>query len=397
MCILTRQIFICHYFIKFYLNSIEFIKFNIDECLLFFYNEFVNNFLFISVWEWVCSMSKAIKAKDLAQLLGVSPATVSMVLNNRPGISEATRKLVFDKITELGAASSTYVYKPKTIDFIYFVIYKKHGKVVGDTPFFSQLIEGIEQSCKTSGYNLQIAYFNEGSDLASVLPLIQSKECRGLLLLATEMSQVDAALFESLECPTVLLDSAFDEISLDTVVINNRQAAGCATRYLIQNGHTSIGYLHSAFHINNFSERKDGYHRELLRNGLTIPYEYEFKLTPTVDGAYSDMKNILARQTNLPTAFLADNDIIALSAMRAFKEKGYKIPEDISIIGIDDMPMCELMDPPLTTMHVPKHQMGVQAVKRLIEKINQQEEEVLTIQIRTTLTERQSIRNFIGQ
>ena len=82
--------------------------------------------------------------------------------------------------------------------------------------------------------------------------------------------------------------------------------------------------------------------------------------------------------------------------MRALKENGFKIPEDISIIGIDDMPMCELMDPPLTTMYVPKHQMGVQAVKRLLEKINHQGEEVLTIQIRTTLTERQSIRNLIG-
>ena len=80
--------------------------------------------------------------------------------------------------------------------------------------------------------------------------------------------------------------------------------------------------------------------------------------------------------------------------MRALKEKGYKIPEDISIIGIDDIPMCELTDPPLTTMHVPKHQMGVQAVKRLLEKINRNSREVLTIEIFTFLVERQSIRNL---
>ena len=339
-------------------------------------------------------MNKPIKAKDLAQLLGLSPSTVSMVLNNNPGISDSTRKLVLDKMVELSSISPAYGYKPQAIDFIYFVIFKKHGKVVGDTPFFSQLIEGIEQSCKSNGYNLQIAYFNEGSDLSTSLPLIHSKECKGLLLLATEMSLADASAFASLGCPTVLLDSAFNEIALDTIVINNKQAAGCATKELIKNGHTNIGYLHSAFHINNFSERKDGYHRELRRNGLSIPVEHEYKLTPTVDGAYSEMREILNHAPEMPTAFFADNDIIALSAMRALKEKGYKIPEDISIIGIDDIPMCELTDPPLTTMHVPKHQMGVQAVKRLLEKINSNSREVLTIEIFTFLVERQSIRNL---
>ena len=341
-------------------------------------------------------MNKTIKAKDLAHLLGISPSTVSMVLNNKPGISESTRKLVLDKMIELGSLSPSYGYKPQTIDFIYFVIFKKHGKVVGDTPFFSQLIEGIEQSCKSSGYNLQIAYFNEGSDLSTTLPLIHSKECKGLLLLATEMALADASVFTSLGCPTVLLDSAFNEIALDTIVINNKQAAGCATKQLIHSGHTNIGYPHSACHINNFSERKDGYHRELRRNGLHIPTEHEYKLTPTVDGAYSEMKEILSHDPVMPTAFFADNDIIALSAMRALKEKGYRIPEDISIIGIDDMPMCELMDPPLTTMHVPKHQMGVQAVKRLLEKINSNSREILTIEIRTSLVERQSIRTVKG-
>ena len=79
-------------------------------------------------------MKKGIKAKDLAQLLGVSPSTVSMVMNNKPGISDATRKMIFDKLTELGSPLPSHAASPKAIDFIYFVIYKKHGTVVGDTP-----------------------------------------------------------------------------------------------------------------------------------------------------------------------------------------------------------------------------------------------------------------------
>lgn len=339
-------------------------------------------------------MSKTIKAKDLAQILGISPSTVSMVLNNKPGISDATRQLVFNKLNELGGFSSSYVGKPQINDFIYFVIFKKHGKVVGDTPFFSQLIEGIEHSVKSYGFHLQIAYFDAGNEIAQSLPLIHSKECRGLLVLATEMSVSDATSFTGLGCPTVLLDSNFYETALDCVVINNQQAAGCAVKYLIDCGHRQIGYLHSAFHIKNFSERKNGFYHELERNGLTPLHQHEYKLTPTIDGAYADMKEILAGNPKLPTAFFADNDIIALSCIRALKEQGIQVPEDISIIGMDDIPMCELMDPPLTTMHVPKHQMGVLAVKRLIEKLENSSREILTIEIRTRLIRRNSVQNI---
>lgn len=341
-------------------------------------------------------MNKPIKAKDLARLLGLSPSTVSMVLNNKPGISEGTRRLVLDKLAEFHALPSVPVVQPGAVDFIYFVIFKKHGKVVGDTPFFSQLIEGIEQSCRQNGFNLQIAYINEGDRVSSALPLIRTRECRGLLLLGTEMSPADAQVFADIGCPTVLLDSSFPEIALDTVVINNRQAADCAVGHLIENGHTAIGYLHSAFHINNFSERREGFHSVLRKSGLEIQPQFEYRLTPTVDGAYSEMKELLASHPKLPTAFFADNDILALAAMRALKEYGCQVPEDISVIGIDDIPMCELTDPPLTTMHVPKHQMGILAVGRLLEKIRQPGGVILTTEIRTSLRKRGSVRRLEG-
>jgi len=340
-------------------------------------------------------MSRGIKSKDLAQMLGVSPSTVSMVLNNKPGISEATRKLVLDKIAELNSQTSEMPGVVPSNGFIYFIIYKKHGKVVGDTPFFSQLIEGIESTVKANGSSLQIAYYNQGSDLSLSLPLLYSKECKGVILLATEMSLTDVQNFAHLGKPIVLLDSYFDELPLDTIVINNSQAARCAARFLIENGHKKIGYLHSAFHINNFSERKDGFYRELRRKNIEVRTDLEYKLTPTAEGAYADMKELLENHSEMPTAFFADNDIIALSAIRALKEFGYRIPDDISVIGIDDMPMCELMDPPLTTMQVPKHEMGIMAVKRLSDVIHDRGREIVTLQLRTSLIRRNSVKNII--
>lgn len=339
-------------------------------------------------------MSRGIKSKDLAQMLGVSPSTISMVLNNKPGISDATRKLVLDKIAELNSQTSEIFNVIPSSSFIYFIIYKKHGKVVGDTPFFSQLIEGIESTVKASGSNLQIAYYNEGSDLSLSLPLLYTKDCKGIILLATEMSFTDVQVFAHLNIPIVLLDSYFDELALDTIVINNSQAARSAARFLIGNGHKKIGYLHSAFHINNFSERKDGFYRELRRKNIEIRPDLEYKLIPTADGAYADMKEILEAHKEMPTAFFADNDIIALSAIRALKEFGYRIPDDISVIGIDDMPMCELMDPPLTTMQVPKHEMGIMAVKRLLDVIQDHGREIVTLQLRTSLVQRSSVKNI---
>jgi len=334
----------------------------------------------------------ALKVKDIADRLGVSQATVSLVLNNKPGVSEETRKKVLKFIEEMGY-DTNILSKPalKHNGNIRFIVYKKHGKVVSDTPFFSALMEGIDSEARDSGYSLVVSYVNEKDNKPEILRILQENPPEGIIILATEMVSEDVADFKRLGIPIVVLDNYFISEKLDTVIINNIEGAYEATKYIIKKGHTDIGYLSSKVHINNFLERREGFLKAIKESGLDFDPKFEYKIGSTLEEAYQDMLVLLDNNPPIPSAFFADNDIIALGAVKALKQKGLKIPEDVSIVGFDDMPFCEMIEPSLTTVRVYKQKMGMIAVRRLRSKIEDEAEENVKIEIMTELIERNSV------
>ncbi len=331
----------------------------------------------------------SISAKELAKKLNISAATVSMVLNNKPGISEKTRELVLSAAHEYGFDFSKLEAKASASGNIQLVIYKKHGIVVTDTPFFSQLLEGIEQCCKNKSYSLQITYFYEKESCEEQIESIKKSGCDGILLLGTEMQLEDFKHFNNLNIPLVVMDTYFDELDYDFVTINNIRGTFNATEYLISQGFNDIGYLRSSCKISNFTERFDGYCKAMKKHNLKIKSEYIHNITPSLDGAYEDIKNILPAK--YAKAYVADNDLIAAGSMRALKEYGIKIPEDVSVIGFDNMPFCDILDPQLSTLDVQKHEFGTLAVKQLINRIQNQNHSYSRIQITPELRKRKSI------
>ena len=333
----------------------------------------------------------AISAKELAQKLNLSPATVSMVLNNKPGISEKTRHAVLEAAQTYGCSVSRKSDRvPNGI--IQFVIYKKHGTIVTDTPFFAQMTEGIDAACKRRGYELQISYFYEQEDIGVQIQTLSEKDCQGILILGTEILPGFFEPFTRLPFPLVVLDTYFEELSCDAVLINNVQGAYLATNYMIDCGFDRIGYLHSSFSIGNFAERADGYYKALRHRGFSTDHPYVHRLTPSMEGAFQDMAHFLQTGSPVAPAYFADNDLIAAGAIRAFTEAGYRIPEDISVVGFDDMPICEFLKPGLTTMAVPKKRLGELAADRLIDKIERKTNAVIKIEVSTRLQERGSVR-----
>ncbi|MDK2805161.1 MAG: hypothetical protein PWR08_702 [Thermoanaerobacterium sp.] len=332
-----------------------------------------------------------INISDIASIVGVSPATVSNALNGKSGVSEETRQKIIKIAREYGYfKDNIFNTLQKTIRFI---MYKKHGFVVCDTPFFTSLIEGITKESKAQGYELLISHvnFNE-KDNKELIETIEKDYSEGILILATEMTNEDLTMLKNVNVPVVMLDSYFKNSDFDSVLINNSEAAYKATEYLIMNGHTNVGYLHSSVYINNFYYRRRGYLEALSDYALKADKKFEFALEPTAEGSYRDM-SLYLKQKNiaLPTAFFADNDIIALGAMRALKESGIKIPEDVSIIGFDDMPFCEISTPKLTTLKVFKQEMGKAAVRRLVDKIKENDNSIQKIEINTQLVIRESV------
>ena len=310
--------------------------------------------------------------KDIAAAAGVSPGTVSNALNGRKGVSAQVRETVLRIAHQSGYLKDV---PPPVSKVVRFVLFKRHGHVVSETPFFASLIEGIERECRRNDLELRLTHLNlEEPDHGELLEALRSEPAAGLLVLATEMREGDPKLFEGLEMPMVLLDNRFHDNPCDAVLIDNVGAAWKAVRLLISLGHQRIGHLSGSFEIGNFKERGRGCREALSESGLFLKKQDVFALDPSVEGAYREMKKELEDRWsdldgwNLPTAFFADNDIIAAGAMRAMQERGIRIPEDVSIVGFDDMPFCEVTTPRLTTVRVYKQEMGALAVRRLVDK-----------------------------
>jgi LacI family transcriptional regulator, purine nucleotide synthesis repressor len=328
--------------------------------------------------------------QDIARLANVSPGTVSNALNNRKGVGKETKEKILKIAEELGYYRSNAKEESRVIRFI---IYKKHGYVVSDTPFFSALIEGIERECRAEGYEMIISHVISGEDdIEDIYQIVKQDQVAGVLLLATEMEEADLEPFKNLSVPSVILDSYFKNADFDYLLINNTKGTHQAVMYLVEKGHVKIGCLGSSKPINNFKFRYEEYTRTLSESNLSKDTDFELFLEPTLEGAYRDMKKILeAGGRKLPTAYFAFNDIIALGAIRAMKEHGISVPEQVSVVGFDDMPFAEISSPRLTTVRVHKQYIGKMAVRRLLQKISEADEVKLKIEINTELVIRESV------
>lgn len=156
-------------------------------------------------------------------------------------------------------------------------------------------------------------------------------------------------------------------------------------------GHRRIGHITSNVNFNNMRYRRKGYQAAMTENGLPVDEECIWRVTPTMDGASQDMRELLRQGRKLPTAFFAGNDIIAVGCMRALSEQGISIPDEMSIIGMDDTTICQVCTPPLTTIRVFRNEMGVVAVKMLLGLVPHLEHGKLKTEIGVQLIERSSV------
>ena len=324
--------------------------------------------------------------KRISELTGFSPATISNALNNKRGVNKDTAERILKVAQEIG-----YVSRVK-VNSIKFVIYKRDGLVVADTPFFAALIEGVDQACRDAGYDTVIYTINQGEQehRLRIQDIIRDNSA-GILLLATELTREDMKIFEQACSPLVVMDAWFENMAFDTVLANNEDSVKDAVNFLFDKGHREIGYLSGNVRTRNFIDRGAGYRKAMAEKKVPLNPDYRVRLTPTMDGAYKDMCQYLGAGPKLPSAYIADNDIIALGAMKALKQFGYKIPKDVSIIGFDDLPFSEISSPGLTTIKFFQKEMGRIAVQRLVEKIRTSGVINTKIQISTQFVERESV------
>lgn len=342
-----------------------------------------------------------ITAKDIAEKLKISPSSVSLALNDRPGVSIETREKVLAEAARMG-----YSFKHKNSASvsrnIRYVIFLKAGDTVKETSFYSIVLRGIEEKAKQLNYNVLITYFYSSGNWEEQINAI-CKDVDGIVILATEMGNddIEKAYRNGIgrqNIPIVLVDNATTLYDLDCVVADGVQGAFWGTTYLLKKGHLDVGYLRSKSRIDNFDEREYGVIKARRDWGIkdSIPLQI-IDVSIASESAFEEMLSWLNDGGKPISAFFADNDIIAAACIRALKAKGYRVPEDVSIVGYDDMPICTMVDPTLTTIRVMKTQMGIIAMSILNERIenrdsaNNEFSGVCRVTISTKLIERESV------
>ncbi len=333
----------------------------------------------------------SITAKELAKKLGLSETAVSMALNNKPGVSTSTRQLVIKAAEEAGYDFSRIRNSGDISGSIYVIFYKTHNAILSYTPIFDELYQGIKEECQKKSIGCKMIHFYEKTDkLEDCFAEIRGSDCIGIILVGTEMTKEVCQRFIDLNLPMTLLDTYFESLDCNSVLINNSQGAYIATEYLISITGTQPGYLQSSYPIYNFAARQEGYFKAIKENGMSKSRSIIHKLAPSIEDAMGDMLEILDDNPEIARCYFADNDIIAIGAMKAFKLRGYKVPEDVAIIGFDNISECRVVEPSLTTMDVPRLFIGQTAAKQLLEQITTKVHHSCKTEVSTKLIKRLS-------
>ena len=328
----------------------------------------------------------SITIKEIAEKAGVSKATVSLALNNKGAVSEKTRELIWDIANSNGYNKKSYTIKKN----ILFIKYIGNGAAIehnGD--FVARVVDAIEFASRELKYSLTIKNIEVG-EFEREIKYIDFDSFEGVIILATELESDKGEIIRTIPVPTVAVDNMFEDHDVDCVVMDNYGGIFSAVRYLYELGHRDIGYIDSHIRFPNFEQRSIGYERAIRKLGMEYSEENIKFVQPNLEGAYCDMITELESGKRIPSAYVAANDTIAIGAIKALREKSYEVPEDVSVVGFDNIPFGRVLEKSLTTMHVDKEQLGELAVKALNNKIKNKEKGCIKMVTRTKLTVRES-------
>lgn len=309
--------------------------------------------------------------KDIAKKAGVSVATVSYVINNRP-VSEERKKKVLKAIEELNyvpneVARRLRVKKNKTI-----------AMVLPDimNPFYPDLAKGCQDVSRENGYTLLLFNTEDKEEqFTGIMDQVRKGGIDGIILanaLEKDMEQVKALMDTSF--PIVLAHRGIEGLEIDSVTADNFLGGYIATKHLISGGHVNIAFIEGLKGSVVSTDRKKGFLKAMEEEKLEVKPEWVIWGNTEYQKSYEGAKQLLTLPPHKrPTAIFSSSDLMALGVIDAVKDLNLSIPEDIAIVGFDDLFITSFRFIQLTTVHIPRYEIGRQAMQRLIDKINQEE------------------------
>ncbi|GAA0083652.1 LacI family DNA-binding transcriptional regulator [Clostridium sp. CTA-7] len=334
--------------------------------------------------------------KEIANKLNISINAVSLALNNKIGVSEETRKQVLDMAEELGYLdkSPRFVqsYASRNICTL---IKKSHFE---DSTFYSKILMGINEEARKKGYDIITCMINENEQ--SIPSCIESKKVCGIIVVAAIEDEYLVKL-KDYKLPVVLVDHTSLLESTDSILSDNKLGSFKVTKLLLDKGYKNIGFFGDLEYSLSIKERYFGY-KEAIKKFVCINSEDE---TLEYIDNYSVLHNleeyiinqdekgvqkIISEMDNIPEAFVCSNDNAAIIVITALRELGYSIPDDIAVVGFDDIVLSSLVIPKVTTVRVQKDYMGRKAVNRLLWRLEHKNDPNENIVMSVEVVERDS-------
>lgn len=332
----------------------------------------------------------AVTIKDVAKRANVAPSTVSRVIANSPRISEETKQKVHKAMEELGYhpnlnARSLASQTTKTIG----LVMPSSGDVVFQNPFFPSVLQGISEGAHEKSYALHMTTGkSENETLDAVIQMVQGKRVDGVILLNSKVEDKVIPFLMERHFPFVLIGKPYKNMEEITHVDNdNFRAMKEATEYLIQLGHHKIAFIGGSLELVVTVDRLLGYERALRSANIELRNEYIVHEEFLREGGQVGVAELLALKEP-PTAIVVTDDFMALGVLNKLDELGIRVPEDISIVSFNNVLVAEMAKPPLTSVDINIFELGYQASKNLILKIENEKEPTKRIIISHQLIER---------
>lgn len=304
---------------------------------------------------------------DVARRAGVSKSSVSRVLNGGPA-SPATRRAVLEAVESLGyrpnvAARGLVTKRSQTVGFVL---------TDAADPYYSQVIRGVDTALSEKGYSLILCSTRWDNERElSYVRLLSEHRVDGLIILSGQTTANDAALFalaKEAERPIVVLDRSLPDADFDTVGVDDFEAAAGVVRHLAKLGHTRIAHVTGPLNYHSGVRRLEGYKSAVAELGLDADERLIVPGNFTKRGGYEAAMRLFSLDPR-PTAVFAANDISALGVWQAARDAGLSVPQDLALVGFDDIELLTVADIPLTTVRQPRYDYGYLGTQMLLERI----------------------------
>jgi LacI family transcriptional regulator len=314
----------------------------------------------------------AVTMKDIAKKAGVSVVTVSRALNQKPDINKETKELILTIARELdytpdSLAKSLVTKKTRTVGII----------VPAMDHFYAEVVDGISKESLERGYSVVLCNSHENPDKElELIRLLREKRVDGMLIYPIQADHRYIDELRNTPVPFVFLNRHTDELECEYVINDNVYGAYSAVTHLIQKGHQRIIYICAKPTASSGKERIAGCKKAFLENGLPLTLLEILTCEEKIECCYHLVKQLLSENKKVDAIFVWD-DRLAIGAIKAIFEAGKRIPQDIAIVGYDDIEISEFLFPPLTTVRHPSHEIGKTATRILIDRLESEDESEL--------------------